>query len=92
MGVVTVGKFLQLFVVFYPDYTTSRGITWSSDNTALGTVDKNGIVAVAADKTATGEFTITATTTNGKTASLKFKVADGAIQIDTTQLNQEQAQ
>lgn len=92
MGVVTVGKYLQLFVVFYPDYTTSRGITWSSDNTALGTVDKNGIVAVAADKTATGEFTITATTTNGKTASLKFKVADGAIQIDTTQLNQEQAQ
>lgn len=91
MGIVTVGKFLQLFAVFYPDYTTSRGITWESSAPTLATVDKTGVVAVVTNAT-NGEFTITAKTTNGKTASLNFKIADGQIQIDTTQLNQNQAQ
>ena len=91
MGVVNCGKYLQCFVVFFPDYTTSRGITWTSSDTSRATVNKDGVVAVA-DNAADGEFQITATATNGKTASLSFKILDKKLQLDTDQLNQSLAQ
>lgn len=54
-------------------------------------VDENGVMQ---KKAPNGTFTITATTTNNKTASLTFNIVDGMIQIDTDQLklNQELAQ
>jgi hypothetical protein len=91
MGVVTTGKYLQLFVVFFPDYTTSRGITWTSSDEKRATVSPSGIVAVA-ENAPDGEFTITATTTNGKKASLVFSIVDKKLQIDTEQLLQSMAQ
>ena len=91
MGVVTAGQYLQLFTVFFPDYATSRGITWSSSDTTRGTVNLSGIVAVA-DNAPDGDFTVTATTTNGKTATLNLTIVDKKIQIDTDQLKQAMAQ
>ena len=91
MGVVTAGEYLQLFTVFFPDYVTSRGITWTSSDTTRATVNLSGIVAVA-DNAPDGEFTITGTTTNGKTAMLNLKIVDKKIQIDTDQLKQAMAQ
>ena len=92
MGIVTTGKYLQLFVVFFPDYTTSRGITWTSSDEKRATVSPSGIVAVTKDAP-NGEFTITATTTNGKQASLTFRIVDEKLQIDTDeQLLQSMAQ
>ena len=92
MGVVTGGKYFQLYVVFFPDWTTSRGITWTTSDKTRATVSPSGIVAVA-DKAPDGPFTITATTTNDKKASLTFNIVDGKLQIDTdTQLVQVMAQ
>jgi uncharacterized protein YjdB len=93
MGIVTGGKYFQLYAVFFPDYTTSRGITWTTSDATLATVNKTGVVAVS-ENAPNGTFTITATTTNNKTASLTFNIVDGMIQIDTDQLklNQELAQ
>lgn len=91
MGIVTTGTYLQLFVVFFPDYTTSRGITWTSSDEKRATVNNSGIVAVTKDAP-DGEFTITATTTNGKKASLVFRIVDEKLQIDTEQLLQSMAQ
>jgi hypothetical protein len=91
MGTVTAGKYLQLFVVFFPDYATSRNIIWTTSDAARATVSQSGIVAVT-DLAPDGEFTITATTTNGKTASLTFKIVDEKLQIDTDQLVQSMAQ
>lgn len=73
--------------MFFPDYVTSRGITWESSDFTRATVNKTGVVAVT-EKAADGPFTITATSTNGKTASLKFNIVDEQLQIDTDQLNQ----
>ena len=89
MGVVTGGKYFQLYVVFFPDWTTSRGITWTSSDEKMATVSPSGIVAVV-DNSPDGEFTITATTTNGKKASLTFKIVDGMLTIDTDQLHQQE--
>lgn len=91
MGIVTTGTYLQLFVVFFPDNTTSRGITWTSSDEMRATVNNSGIVAVTKDAP-DGEFTITATTTNGKKASLVFRIVDEKLQIDTEQLLQSMAQ
>ena len=91
MGTVTVGQYLQLFVVFFPDYVTSRGITWTSSDTTRATVNQSGVVAVV-DNAPNGEFTITAETTNGKKATLTLEVVDEKVQIDTDQLTQDMAQ
>jgi hypothetical protein len=89
MGVVTGGKYFQLYVVFFPDWTTSRGITWTSSDEKMATVSPSGIVAVV-DNAPDGEFTITATTTNGKKASLTFKIVNGMLTIDTEQFHQQE--
>ena len=91
MGTVTAGQYLQLFTVFFPDYATSRGITWTSSDTSRATVNQSGIVAVI-DNAPNGEFTITAETTNGKKALLALKIVDEKLQIDTDQLKQSMAQ
>ena len=54
-------------------------------------MNNSGVVGVV-DGAADGEFTITATTTNGKSASLTFKIVDQKLTIDTNQLNQSLAQ
>lgn len=91
MGTVTIGSYLQLFVVFFPDYVTSRDVTWTSSDESRATVSPSGIIAVS-EGAADGEFTITATTTNGKKASLTFGIAGGSIKVNTDQLQQVMAQ
>ena len=91
MGTVTVGSYLQLFVVFFPDYVTSRDVTWTSSDETRATVSGSGIIAVA-EGALDGPFTITATTSNGKKASLTFNVKGGNIEINTDQLEQVMAQ
>ena len=88
MGVVTGGQYFQLYVVFFPDWTTSRSITWTSSDETRATVSPSGIVAVV-DGAPDGEFTITATTKNGKKAWLTFNIVDGKLTIDTEQLHKQ---
>ena len=66
-----------------PVTATNKTITWSSDNTSVATVS-NGVVTAKNY----GIANITATTTNGKTATCVVKVGVGAtsISINTTSL------
>ena len=91
MGTVKVGQYMQLFAVLFPDYANSRTIKWTSSDPTRATVNQSGIVAVV-DGAANGDFTITATTVNNKTATLNLKIVDEKIQIDTDQLTQAMAQ
>ncbi|MBP1630880.1 MAG: hypothetical protein H6Q15_1773 [Bacteroidetes bacterium] len=56
---VDVGNTLQLSVTYTPSDTTEQGVTWSSSNNGIATVNSNGLVtAIAA-----GNVTISATST-----------------------------
>lgn len=65
-----------------PANATNKTVTWSSDNTAVATVDSNGTVTAVGAGTAT----ITATTHNGKTASCTVKVYDKVYTLNHTSL------
>ncbi len=58
-----------------PDNATNKNVTWSSDNTAVATVNTAGVVTAAG----TGTAKITATTHNGKTASCTVQVYNYTI-------------
>ncbi|MBP5656687.1 Ig-like domain-containing protein [Candidatus Saccharibacteria bacterium] len=66
---VYVGDNVKLRVKIVPDYATDRTIGWSSSNVSVATVN-GGIVTTKKE----GVATITARTSNGKTASSKVTV------------------
>jgi hypothetical protein len=81
---LTVGETQTLTATVLPADATNKSVTWSSDNTAVATVDENGsVTAVSA-----GIATIVVTTVNGnKTASCDVTVvAPGAIVTEPVNL------
>ena len=67
---LTVGGSKRLEVAFNPTDVTSKALSWSSSNESVASVSSNGVVVALTP----GEVTITATTTNGKTAECKVTV------------------
>ena len=69
---ITAFESLQLTALVLPDDATDKGVTWSSSDVAVATVDDNGLVTAIAPGTAT----ITATTNDGSnlTASCEITV------------------
>ena len=61
--------------------TDSNQITWSSNNTKVATVNKNGVVTGGKKE---GKATITAKTANGKIAVCKVTVAATTVKLDRT--------
>ena len=75
----------QLSVTYNPTSSNvNTGITWSSNNTGVATVDDKGLVTAKAN----GSVTITARTENGKTATCAIKVQTSPIGIT---LNKDKA-
>ena len=72
-----IGKTSNLRATVYPSNASNKKCTWSSSNTSVATVDKNGKVTAKASGTAT----ITVKTSNGKTATCKVTVNLPAPQI-----------
>lgn len=64
------GEVFTLTATISPDNATIKDVIWSSNNTAVATVDQNGNVTAVKD----GNATITATTLNGHTASCAINV------------------
>lgn len=62
-----------------PENATDKTVTWTTDNDKIATVDKNGVLTGVAE----GKVTVTATTTNGKTATATVYVTK--VAIDGTQ-------
>lgn len=82
---LTIGKNETLKATILPDNATDKTLTWSSNNTSVATVDKNGkVTAVKA-----GNATITVKTVNGKTATCTVTVGD--IKAEKVSLNKSSA-
>ncbi len=64
------GDIVPLEVTFTPDYTTVRDLTWTSADPSVVTVSPDGVIT-AVNR---GTTEITATTVNGKTASVTVTV------------------
>lgn len=60
-----------------PTNATQKTIKWSTSNDKVATVAKDGTIKAVGN----GEATITAATTNGKTAKVQVKVNDGCEEI-----------
>lgn len=68
-----------------PDNADEKGVTWTSSNTQVGTVDENGLVTILS----AGETVITATTIDGNySASSTLKVLEpvATVSLDKTNL------
>ena len=64
------GETLQLTVNITPQHATDQKLTWTSSDPSVATVDANGKVTAVGD----GTVTITAKTSNGKTAAITITV------------------
>ena len=72
------GKDETLTAIVDPDDATDKTVTWSSDNTAVATVDENGkVTAVSA-----GTANITATATNGTDDTADDKAATCVVIVN----------
>jgi len=72
-GILQVGETLALAPVFTPENASNQNVTWSSDNTAVATIDENGTVTAVAAGTA--NITVT-TEDGGKTATCAVTVTE----------------
>ena len=76
---LTVGGSETLTAILSPDDATDKTVTWSSDNTAVATVDENGkVTAVSA-----GTANITATATNGTDNTSDDQTATCAVIVNS---------
>ncbi len=77
-----IGDTVNLYETIYPSNATDKGVTWSSSNTSVATVS-NGIVTAISEGTAT----ITAKTSNNKTATCYITVNPQTIAVNSVSLN-----
>ena len=76
----TVGDRLQLTATVAPDNATDKSVTWSSSNTAVATVDAEGIVAVIG----AGNAVITATTHDGSALTASCSITAVPVTVLAT--------
>lgn len=82
---VKVGDAFTLTAVVAPDNTTTKDVTWSTDNTDVAVVTAEGhVVAVGV-----GEAVITATTTDGSQLSASCAVKVSPVLVEAIALNAE---
>lgn len=81
--IMVVGEYIVVSAVVRPANATNKSVTWSSSNSSVATVSSSG--KITARKV--GTATITATTKNGKTASIKITVTEKFINVTSITLN-----
>ena len=83
-GNVSVGSTVRLIALLVPTDTNLKGVTWTSSDTSVATVDANGLVTAKNNGTATITVTSTADPTVSK--SINIIVSDGVITLNTDDL------
>ncbi|MBR0037714.1 MAG: Ig-like domain-containing protein, partial [Bacteroidales bacterium] len=83
-GNVSVGSTVRLIALLVPTDTNLKGVTWTSSDTSVATVDANGLVTARGNGTATITVTSTADPTVSK--SITVIVSDGTITLNTDDL------
>ena len=66
---------MSLTATVYPEDATYQDITWSSSDTTIAAVDKNGVITAVAP----GKVVITATTKDGTTEEYSLQVSNSLI-------------
>ena len=77
---LTAGNTYKLEPIFTPTYTTEKGVTWSSSNTQVATVDENGLLSLLDN----GQTTVSITSTDNPNIgySLVITVSGGNIPVN----------
>ena len=75
---IEIGKTKKIKATISPANAVDKTIKWTSSNTSVATVDKNGTITGKRE----GKVTVTAKTSNGKTATVTVNVAATNIDID----------
>ena len=83
-GNVSVGSTVRLIALLVPTDTNMKGVTWTSSDTSVATVDANGLVTAKNNGTATITVTSVAAPTVSK--SITVTVSDGSITLNTDDL------
>lgn len=74
---VSVGNTTKLDIAYTPENTTEKGVTWTSSDETVATVDENGVVKGIAEGTAT----ITATSTKNINIKATHEITVKAVDI-----------
>ena len=77
------GATLNLTATVSPSNATDQSVTWSSSDTSVATVSNGAVTARGA-----GRATITARTSNGKTATCAVTVSASTVAVTSVTLNQ----
>ncbi len=75
---ITVGGTIEFTATVAPDNTTDKTVTWTTDNNDVATINEQGTLTAVKE----GQVTVTATTSNGKTATATVYVTKVAIDGD----------
>ena len=75
---ITVGGTIEFTATVAPDNTTDKTVTWTTDNNDVATINEQGTLTAVKE----GQVTVTATTSNGKTATATVYVTKVVIDGD----------
>ena len=80
---LVLGDEIQLSVIYSPTNTNVKSIKWSSSNSNVAAVNDKGVIS----SKGIGTSTITATSSNGKVASLHLNVVEKKVEVEKISLN-----
>lgn len=83
-----IGDSLTLVATISPSYAQNKSVTWTSSDSSVVSINSSGVIT--ANKI--GTAIITATSSNGKTATSKINVVSKSVEVTSIQLNKSKVE